>query len=96
MQTSAPKLRLAQSGPGHIHITIMADLQYSSTLVDLLEHQPTRLLLLLFYMAIIQDNVWPSVLWHCWLGISKSIWHVKYLSDEVLAWLSVWSEVRFS
>jgi len=49
MQTSAPKLRLAQSGPGHIHITIMDDLQYSSTLADLLEHQPTRLLLLLFY-----------------------------------------------
>jgi len=33
------------------------------------------------------------VLWHCWLGIRKSIRPVK-LSDEVLVWLSVWSEVQ--
>jgi len=33
--------------------------------------------------------VWelPSVLWHCWLGIRKSIWPVKKLSDEMLEWL---------
>jgi len=34
-----------------------------------------------------------SVLWHFWLGIRKSIRPVK-LSDEVLVWLSVWSEVQ--
>jgi len=34
----------------------------------------------------------PTVLLHCWLGVWKSIQHVK-LSDEVLVWLSVWSEV---
>jgi len=31
--------------------------------------------------------------WHCWLGIRKSIWPIK-MSDEVLVWLSVWSEVE--
>ena len=36
----------------------------------------------------------PSVLWHCWLGGRKGIWPVKNLSSEVLAWLSVWSEVQ--
>jgi len=36
----------------------------------------------------------PSVLWHCWLGVRKSIRPVKKLNDEVLAWLFVWSEVR--
>ena len=32
--------------------------------------------------------------WHCWLGVRKSVWPVKILSDEVLVWLSVWSEVQ--
>jgi len=36
----------------------------------------------------------PSVLWHCWLGVMKSIRPVNKLSDEVLAWLSVWTEVQ--
>jgi len=36
----------------------------------------------------------PSVLWHCWLGGRKSIRSVKKLSGEVLAWLSVWSEMQ--
>jgi len=31
---------------------------------------------------------------HCRLGIRKRIWPVKKLSSEVLAWLSVWSEVQ--
>ena len=35
-----------------------------------------------------------SVLWHCWLGIWKSIQPVKKFSDEVLVRLSVWSEVQ--
>jgi len=35
----------------------------------------------------------PSVLWHCWLDIRKSIWPVKNFSDKMLAGLSVWSEV---
>ena len=34
----------------------------------------------------------PSVLWHCWLGGRKGIQPVK--TGEVLAWLSVWSEVQ--
>jgi len=36
----------------------------------------------------------PSVVRHCWLSIGKSIWPVKKLSDEVLAWLSVWSKMQ--
>ena len=36
----------------------------------------------------------PSVLWRCWLGGRKGIRSVKKLSGEVLAWLSVWSEVQ--
>ena len=35
----------------------------------------------------------PSVLWYCWLGVRNSIRPVK-LSDEVLLWLSLWSEVQ--
>ena len=40
------------------------------------------------------DQFSPSVLWRCWLGGRKGIRHVKSLSDAVLAWLSVWSEVQ--
>ena len=36
----------------------------------------------------------PSVLWRCWLGGRKGIRPVKNLSSEVLAWLSVLSEVQ--
>jgi len=36
----------------------------------------------------------PSLHWHCWLGIRKSIQFVEKLSCEVLAWLSVWSKVQ--
>ena len=36
----------------------------------------------------------PSVLWHCWLGGRKGIRPVKNLSSEVLAWLSVCSEMQ--
>ena len=36
----------------------------------------------------------PSVLWRCWLGGRKGIRPVKNSSGEVLAWLSVWSEVQ--
>ena len=39
-------------------------------------------------------NSLPSVLSCCWLGSVKSIRPVKLWSDEVLAWLSVWSEVQ--
>ena len=35
-----------------------------------------------------------SVLRRCWLGVRKSIWPLKKLSVDVLAWLSVWSEVQ--
>ena len=40
------------------------------------------------------STILPSVLWHCWLGVRKSIRLVKNLSDEVLVWLSVCSEVQ--
>ena len=36
----------------------------------------------------------PSSLWHCWLGGRKGIRPVKNLSDGLLAWLSVWSEMQ--
>ena len=47
-----------------------------------------RLFILFAFSAL------PSVLWHCWLGGRKGIQPVKNLSSEVLAWLSVWSEVQ--
>jgi len=31
----------------------------------------------------------PPVLWHCWLGVKKSIQPVKKLNDEMLAYLSI-------
>jgi len=44
------------------------------------------------------ENMWfdysPSVLSRYWLGVRKSIRPVKKLSDEVLVWLSDWSEVQ--
>jgi len=46
------------------------------------------------YHCIVQCFVLPSVLSCCWLGGRKGIWPVKKLSGEVLAWLSVWSEVQ--
>jgi len=36
----------------------------------------------------------PSVFWCCWLGSRKAHPVCKKLSDEVLAWLSVWSKVQ--
>jgi len=45
------------------------------------------------YSAIyLSENA--SVLRRCWMGSRKSIWPIKTTSDEVLAWLSVWSEVQ--
>ena len=49
-----------------------------------------------FFLSFYADfvtEILPSVLWHCWLGVRKSIWPVK-LSDEVLMWLSVWNKVQ--
>jgi len=34
------------------------------------------------------------VLWRCWLGGRKGIRPIKKLTDGVLVWLSVWSEVQ--
>jgi len=36
------------------------------------------------------------VLWCCWLGGRKGIQPVKNLSGGVLAWFSVWGQVRFA
>jgi len=46
-------------------------------------------------IMIININL-ASVLWHRWLGVRKNIWPVKKLSDEVLVWLSVCSEVQIA
>ena len=42
------------------------------------------------------DQFWnvPSVLLRCWLGGRKGIRPVKKLNGGVLAWLSIWSNVR--
>jgi len=45
-----------------------------------------------FYLHLHVQNL-HSVLWHCWLGSRKSIQAIK-MSDEVLMWLSVWSQVQ--
>jgi len=42
------------------------------------------------YIHVYNDTMFSSVLSCCWLGIQP----VKQLSDEVLAWLSPWSEVQ--
>ena len=43
----------------------------------------------------IASNIQCSLLlWRCWLSGRKGIRPVKKLSAEVLAWLSVWSEVQ--
>ena len=44
-----------------------------------------------FCLIVLYTSNIPSVLWHCWLG---GIWPIKNLIDEVLAWLSVWSEMQ--
>jgi len=45
-------------------------------------------------LKCINIQIWlPSVPYHCWLGVRKSIRPVKNC-DEVLAWLCVWSEVQ--
>jgi len=46
------------------------------------------------FLFLIYCHFLPSVLWRCWLGDRKGIRPVKKLSGEVLAWLSVWSEVQ--
>ena len=46
----------------------------------------------MFYLQL--SGSVPSVLWRCWLGGRKGIRPVKNFSGGVLAWLSVWSEVR--
>ena len=44
---------------------------------------------LCIYLVLILFVLLPSVLWHCWLGVRKSIRPVKI---EVLAWFPVWSD----
>jgi len=45
------------------------------------------------YFVLYKEIHLLSALWHCWLVVRKSMQPVK-LSDEVLAWLSVCSEVQ--
>ena len=46
------------------------------------------------WRCLLFNNTLPSVLLRCWLVGRKGIRSVKKLSGEVLAWLSVWSEVQ--
>ena len=46
------------------------------------------------FLIALLDNEVPSVLWCCWLGGRKGVRPAKNLSSEVLAWLSVWSELQ--
>jgi len=53
-----------------------------------------------FWYRLIQEappalGALPSVLWRCWLGGKKSIRPIK-MSDDLLEWLSVWSEVQMT
>jgi len=61
-------------------------LQYS---VNVMCVSVSSLLLLTFLFLLLCLLFLPSVLWCCWVGVRKSIWPVKKLSDEVLAWLSI-------
>ena len=57
-------------------------------------HPRAQSSLVSFISRLVLPFFLPSVLWHCWLGGRKGIRPVKNLSSEVLAWLSVWSEVQ--
>ena len=50
--------------------------------------------LLLYFISCSESVHMPSVIWHCWLGVRKSIWSVKNWSGGVLVWLSVWCKVQ--
>ena len=55
----------------------------------------TKQLLLEENKTSIQFKCWlPSVVWRCWLSGRKGIRPAKKMSGEVLALLSVWSEVQ--
>ena len=56
-------------------------------------HRPTFYLVVKATTMIMIITI-ASVLWHCWLGIRKSIQPVKKLSDEVQVWLYVESAVQ--
>jgi len=45
-------------------------------------------------LVLVTKVYWPSVLWHCWLGVRKSICHTKNWVMRWWVWLSVWSEVQ--
>jgi len=51
---------------------------------------PDEFLVMLLY----RGNVLPSVLWNCWLGIGKNIRLLKKVTQWVLAWFSLWSEMQ--
>ena len=47
-----------------------------------------------WFSVVVVEKSLPSVLWRCCLGGRKGLQPVKKLSGEVLAWLSVCSEVQ--
>ena len=56
-------------------------------------HHCARLSIIFTYLL---TYLVPAVLWRCWLGGRKRTRPVKNFSDEVLAYLSVWSEVQMA
>ena len=48
------------------------------------------------WLSFLSDITHNTMLRHCWFGGRKGIRPVKKLSGGVLAWLSVWSDVRFA
>ena len=51
-------------------------------------HWVIYIFIYLFIYLFIHSFILPSVFWHCWLGVRKSIQPVKF-SDEVLVWLVI-------
>jgi len=78
-------------------ITAMCGMVRTPFVLPIQQHQCTDATTdtaMLKYGLKINIMILPSVLWHCWLGIREEHPICRKLSDEVLAWLSVWSEVQ--
>jgi len=81
-----------------LNATVSRCLGWRRPLFKMVTNLPVHICSQREYSQTITDNViiWiqlPAVLWHCWLGVRKSIRLYK-LSDEVLLWLSARSEVQ--
>ena len=52
------------------------------------------LIFVYFFFLLQHISFWLFFNFFCWLGVRKSIWPIKKLSDGLLAWLSIWSVVQ--